>query len=112
MDAVFPDPDIAYRVNRRPGSGNRSYPPAGAAREENGKTTVYASWNGATQVASWRVWSGPAGREGIEKTVPRVGFETTIPVSNGESRFYVEALDRTGRSIGRSQPFSVEAAQG
>jgi MFS family permease len=112
LDATLPDPDILYRVNRAPWVGLPTDPPAGAAREEGGQTTVYASWNGATSVASWRVWSGPPGREGIDKAVPRTGFETAIPVPSGESRFFVEALDRAGRPIGRSQPFSVEAAPG
>jgi hypothetical protein len=112
LDGVFPDPDIAYRVNRAPWVGLPDEPPAGAAREESGRTTVYASWNGATRVASWRLWSGPPGREGIDKTVPRSGFETAIPAPAGETRFFVEALDRTGRSIGYSQPFSVEPAPG
>ena len=35
MDAVFPDPDIAYRVNRGRWVGLPSDPPVGAAREED-----------------------------------------------------------------------------
>ena len=60
LDGVLPYPDISYRAEVAPWVGMPTYPPAGAARTHRGKTTVYASWNGATQVASWRVLAGNA----------------------------------------------------
>ena len=35
--------------------GTPSFPPSGAVRKSKGKTTVYASWNGATLVAVRKV---------------------------------------------------------
>jgi len=112
LDAAFPDPDIAYRVNRAPWVGLPLDPPRAVARDDDGTSIVYASWNGATRVAAWRVWAGTPGREAVVKTAPRSGFETAIQVPRGENRFFVQALDRAGHPIGRSEPFSLEPAQG
>ena len=109
MDAVLPGSDVSYRTLLEPWVGQPLYPPSGAARTTGGKTTVYASWNGATQVASWkvlRVASGgsfsPVGQ------ATRSGFETSISVSGGSSgQFEVQALNSNGHVIGTSKPFRV-----
>jgi EmrB/QacA subfamily drug resistance transporter len=103
LDAVFPGHDLSYRVRLEPWVGLPLYPPAGAARSRDGKTFVYASWNGATRVASWRVISG----ETEVASARRSGFETAIPVQGGYRSFKVQALDRSGRVIGTSKPFSL-----
>ncbi len=107
MKAQLPDPDITYRVNRAGWVGLPLSAPSGAARREDGKTTVYASWNGATRVVSWRVLAGAAGRARTVATAARSGFETAIPVSRVAGKFVVEALDAHGRVIGASRPFSA-----
>lgn len=108
MDAVYPGPNISYQVKRAPWVGLPLYPPQGAAREEGGKTTVYASWNGATRVVSWRVLGGPsAGRLAIVATMAKSGFETAIPVPQSYDTFEVQALDANGRVIGTSRPFKA-----
>ena len=85
-----------------------AYPPAGAARRQNGKTTVYASWNGATELASWRVLGvSSAGATNTLASAPKSGFETAIPAAQGYTRFEVQALNSAGRVIGTSQPFSA-----
>ncbi len=82
-------------------------PPAGAARRTDGTTTVYASWNGATQVVSWRVLAGAgAGRLTAVASAARSGFETAIPVPRAIESFEVQALDAGGRVIGASRLFS------
>ncbi|MGH9106343.1 MAG: MFS transporter, partial [Acidimicrobiales bacterium] len=55
LDASFPGPDLSYRATVEPWVGLPEYPPSAAARRRAGGSTVYASWNGATRVASWRV---------------------------------------------------------
>ena len=106
LDAVLPRPNLSYRARREPWIGLPSDPPAGAARRQGGKTTVYASWNGATEIASWRVsTSASAGTAAVVATKPRSGFETAIPMARDYPNFTVEALDRTGRVIGASRPF-------
>ncbi len=51
LDARLPGSDITYRAQLEPWVGQPLTPPAAAARQKAGKTTVYASWNGATQVS-------------------------------------------------------------
>jgi hypothetical protein len=78
----------------------------GAARQRGGKTAVYASWNGATQVASWKVLA-EADTSGLAAvaTSARSGFETVIPVRQSYKTFEVQALDANGRVLGTSRPF-------
>jgi EmrB/QacA subfamily drug resistance transporter len=111
LDGVLPGPDITYRALVEPWVGLPLYPPAGAARRARGATTVYASWNGATQVASWRVLGGSSGGgSSAITTVPTSGFETAIRVSGSYTSFRVQALDAKGRVIGTSTTFGVRRA--
>ena len=64
---------------------------------------MYASWNGATQVARWQVLAGasetslaPAG------SAARSGFETTIRTA-GAAFVAVQALDASGAVLGTSK---------
>ena len=62
------------------------------------RAIVYASWNGATEIAAWRVLAGPDG--GHLRTVAqarKTGFETAIPVSTRARVFRVAALNADGR---------------
>jgi hypothetical protein len=85
--------------------------PAGAVRQTDGSTTVYASWNGATQVVSWRILEGSGvGRLAAVKTTAKSGFETAIPVPRGYDSCELQALNANGHVIGASQPFTSRAA--
>ena len=106
LDGVFPDPDIAYRVNRARWVGRPVESPRAAVRQEGDETVVYVSWNGATQVRSWKVWAGPPGNESVVATAPKSGFETAISVPRIDGgSIVVQALDGAGRAIGRSASF-------
>jgi EmrB/QacA subfamily drug resistance transporter len=108
LDARLPGSDITYRATVEPWVGKPLDPPVGAARRTSGRTTVYASWNGATEVKSWRV----LGASGAGALTPvagaqRSGFETAIPVTQAYRTFHVQALDAHGRAIGTSRSFTV-----
>jgi EmrB/QacA subfamily drug resistance transporter len=104
LDGVLPGPDITYRATVQPWVGLPLYPPAGAVRRNHGQTTVYASWNGATQVTAWRVLAAAgAGRLAAVATESRHGFETAIPVPSGYTTYRVQALDAPGSVIGTSR---------
>ncbi|HEV3227847.1 MAG TPA: MFS transporter [Solirubrobacteraceae bacterium] len=106
LDASLPTPDLSYRASREQWVGLPDYPPSGAVRQTAGKRTVYASWNGATQVASWRVMAGPSVSQlTAVATTPRSGFETAIPVRQSYATFKVEALNAGGQVIGASPLF-------
>jgi EmrB/QacA subfamily drug resistance transporter len=107
LEANFPGHDLSYRETLEPWVGLPLAAPAGAAHRQGGGTTVYASWNGATQLASWRVLAGPAGgRLTAVRTTAKTGFETAIPVSGVYESFKLQALDANGRVIGTSRTFS------
>jgi EmrB/QacA subfamily drug resistance transporter len=105
LDARLPGSDITYRAEVEPWVGVPLTPPAASARTQDGKTTVYASWNGATEVASWKVLAGAGGQ--TIATATKSGFETAIPVGQGYNTFKVQALDAHGTVIGTSRQFSV-----
>ena len=107
FEGELPGPDLTYRATLEQWEGLPLSRPAGAARPAAGATTVYASWNGATRVASWRVLAGPgSGALTTVATAPRSGFETAIPVAQGHERFELQALSSDGHVIGTSQPFT------
>jgi Arylsulfotransferase (ASST) len=93
----------SYRGLKSEWTATPTWPPAIATERTGSGLTVYASWNGATGVSSWRVLGGPSPDRLAQLTsAPRSGFETAIRV---ESQPYVEvqALDSTGATIGRSR---------
>ncbi len=107
LDARWPGPDLSYRVFFQNWVGLPLAPPNGAARRSKGKTTVYASWNGATRVAAWRVLAGSSkGKLNlVVRKVGKRGFETPIPVGGSYSWFKVQALGSGGKVIGTSSAF-------
>jgi len=110
LEAVWPDPDQSYRaLHTQSWTGTPAYPPSGAARRSpRGRATVYASWNGATQVAAWRVLGGAsAGRLRPLVRRARTGFETAIGLGRRYALYEVQALDARGRVLASSRPFSA-----
>jgi hypothetical protein len=107
LEAELPGSDLTYRATLEPWVGLPLSPPVGAARTTGGKTTVYASWNGATEVVSWRVLAAAgAGRMTAVASASRSGFETAIGMPQGYSSFEVQALGAGGRVIGFTRPFA------
>jgi hypothetical protein len=95
-----PDQDAdTYRAYRFPWVGHPTNRPAVAV--DGG--TVYVSWNGATDVASWAVLAGPDIEHlRLVQRAPKAGFETAIPVHVGEDFLAVRALGRDGAVLGTS----------
>jgi hypothetical protein len=106
--AVWPGKDESYRVlGTRTWIGTPYYPPSGAARTTGGHATVYASWNGATQVAGWQVLAGPSAGDLKPVAVqPRTGFETAIRLRRAYRSYRVRALDAADRPLRASKVFS------
>src|SRR5581483_9980808 len=104
LDVVLPHPDLSYRATLQQWVGKPLYPPAAAVRRQGGKTVIYASWNGATQLAGWRVLGG-GGTAALKPlaTVGKSGFETTIPVAQNMPTYQVQAVDSAGRVLGTSR---------
>jgi EmrB/QacA subfamily drug resistance transporter len=107
LEANFPGNDLSYRSMVEQWVGLPLSSPVGAARQTGAKTTVYASWNGATQVVSWRVLGGSGAKQmAVVTSAARSGFETTIPVAQSYASFEVQALDANGKVIGTSSAFA------
>jgi hypothetical protein len=83
---------------RAPGAPSVVARPAGA-----GAIDVSVSWNGATEVASWRVLAGasPATLATVA-TAAKTGFQTTISAPSAGPYVTVQALDGSGAVIGAS----------
>jgi EmrB/QacA subfamily drug resistance transporter len=108
-EGILPEPDRSYRSQLEPWEGTPDTKPAGAARREGSATKVYASWNGATKLASWRVLgaSSTGGSMRALATAPRSGFETAIAVPAGYASFEVQALDAHGHPLATSAAFAA-----
>jgi hypothetical protein len=107
FDAHFPAGDQSYRDLRFAWTGTPTTRPALAVLVAHRKETVYASWNGATEVASWRVLVGDTKRSlKPVSEATKSGFETAIPLPAGTRGRYVtvQALDPTGRVLGTATP--------
>ncbi len=105
FDARFPGPDESYRAFRVQWTGTPTRPPDLALARSGGTVTAYASWNGATTVASWQLLAGPAaGSLAPVTSVARGGFETAISTAAGASSYFaVSALDAGGHVLGTSR---------
>jgi hypothetical protein len=109
FNAHFPPDCESYRAFRFPWKGHPTDAPAVVAEfgpEE--KVTLYASWNGATEVATWEVLAGP--RPGQLESVdsfPRHGFETAMLVQTSDPYVAVRAKDRFGQVLGASAPVKL-----
>jgi len=109
LEGSFPGSDLSYRSTLEQWVGLPLSSPAGAARQTDGKTTVYASWNGATRVVSWRVLAtAGAGRMTAVANASRSGFETAIGVRTSYKSFEVQALGAGGQVIGASRLFALD----
>ncbi|KIW48141.1 uncharacterized protein PV06_00760 [Exophiala oligosperma] len=66
---------------------------------------MYVSWNGATEVKSWRLY-GADSRDGPWKEIvengPKTGFETILRHESTYTFVYAEALDKNGLVLGAS----------
>ena len=98
--------DGTYRAFRFPWSGQPSGDPALAVERGRGdEVKLYASWNGATEVATWEVLAGPRpGQLEPLGSVPRDGFETALLARTAEPYVAVRAKHSTGRVLGVSTP--------
>ena len=106
FNASFPTEGETYRAFRFPWKGFPEDSPAIAAESGQGdEVTLYASWNGATEVASWQVLAG-SGPEELEPigSAPRKGFETVVALNTSEPYVAVKARDGSGRALGTSHP--------
>lgn len=111
FDARFPSDVASYRAFRNEWRGKPDGDPVLAVRSRSGgNATLYASWNGATEVDSWQVLAGaspdslkPAGYASWE------GFETAIKLQTADPYVLVKAKNRSGQVLGKSKATKIKA---
>jgi hypothetical protein len=99
----------SYRGFRDAWVGVPTSKPSVAAQVTSSRTRVWASWNGATELVSWRVLAGsaPTDLAPIGSPVRRQGFETRISLSRRYPDVAVQALGSGGQVLGTSDPVSA-----
>jgi hypothetical protein len=110
FDAHLPFDMSFYRAFRYPWSARPLSPPAVLASLNNTgeETIVHASWNGATEVAAWRVLAGKrTGSLAPQATIPASDFESSTTLPTTYARVAVQALDARGRILGTSPTVGV-----
>ncbi|HUZ55659.1 MAG TPA: arylsulfotransferase family protein [Streptosporangiaceae bacterium] len=108
MDGIIEKGDASYRAFSQNWSGQPTELPAAAARHRTGGATVYASWNGATEVRSWAVFAGKTRTSLTEVGAARkTGFETAIAVPSKGPYFAVQARDSKGRALSKSATVKI-----
>jgi hypothetical protein len=110
FDAHLPYDMSFYRAFRFPWSGRPSSPPVALANlnDTSEETIVHMSWNGATNVASWRVLAGESPTTLKPQTeIPASGFESSTTLPKKYAYATVQALDSAGRVLGGSKPVAV-----
>ncbi|MDQ6820771.1 MAG: arylsulfotransferase family protein [Actinomycetota bacterium] len=107
IDDKLPFPNPSYRAYKFVWNGTPATLPALAAVPKGSSMVVYASWNGATNVASWRVLGGSTlGALTQVGSARRGGFETSISV---RSQHYVavQAIGTSGKILQTSSTIQV-----
>ena len=108
LDASLPRDYESYRVLSFPWSGRPTDPPALALAKGAHGEKAYASWNGASTVASWELLGGRSAKSLAPlATVPSAGFETAIALAARARWVAVRALDAGGVPLGTSRVLRV-----
>jgi Arylsulfotransferase (ASST) len=111
FDAHLPPGSSSYRAFRFPWTGHPLWLPAVSARltATEDSTAVFASWNGASEVASWRVLAGPApGSLTAHATMPDSGFESSVTFPDAYAYVAVQALGVNGQLLATSPTVQVQ----
>ncbi|VXB08239.1 Arylsulfotransferase ASST [Citricoccus sp. K5] len=97
----------SYRAYKFAWQGRPAAEPDVTVQERDGERLAHVSWNGATEVARWRLVAGEDEGSATEQAVvDREGFETAIPVPDDAAELpyvVVEALDTEGTVLGKTQ---------
>ena len=111
FDFTFDQPYASYRAYRFPWQGFPDDRPVLAFKFNEGGITLGYSWNGATEVAAYRIYGGnsPQSLALIEEQA-KTDFETQSYLSNppkDECYFQVAAVDKNGDEMARSKIIST-----
>lgn len=108
-DGRMPTDYESYRAFRSAWTGTPTSTPDVVVRADNvGGHTVYVSWNGATEVATWQMLTGIFPDElVVSGSGPKAGFETAITLHSDGRYLAVRALDASGKPLATSRTVSL-----
>lgn len=93
-----------FRTYLSPWSALPADPPVVVARRTGSGVSVWASWNGATNVASWRILAGEAPTSLTQRAkIPDSGFQSSTTLPGKYAYLAVQALSASNRPL-RSSP--------
>jgi hypothetical protein len=108
FDVKLPGDTDTYRAFRFPWVGRPVKRPAAVAERDGDHVTVYASWNGATEVTRWQLLAGSSPRAlRPVGSARRTGFETKIEADTSAPVLVVRALAGK-RALGTSKPIATD----
>lgn len=97
---------MSYRAFKADWVGHPDSTPAlwSESTSSSSSTTFYTSWNGATEITSWRFFGGdsPENSPTVLGEVKKTGFETSFTANAFYAYGYSEALAADGEVIGTS----------
>jgi hypothetical protein len=111
FDAHLPAGTSFYRAFRFPWAGHPLWPPAASASvlATGDSTAVFASWNGDSEVRSWRVLAGSDQGSLIPRaTMPDSAFESSITLPEAYAYVAVQALGARGDLLATSPTVRVQ----
>lgn len=104
-----PDGEVVYDAFHGPFNSYRAYSKEWAATPAEPPAlvidgdTAYISWNGATEVAQWRLMTGEDEASAtFHEVADKEGFETAIPAPTDAPYIAVQALNDSGEVLGAS----------
>ncbi|KAI1258751.1 Arylsulfotransferase-domain-containing protein [Xylariaceae sp. FL1019] len=110
-------PVIAYRAWKADWVGKPKWPPSIAANTDDASvTSIYVSWNGATEVDKYVLLASNHssrlnGKDSIMATSPRKGFETAFVLDQKVRYTRIAALDRNGTILGFTSAVNTETGE-
>jgi hypothetical protein len=99
---------MCIRASLLPWLGRPHEPPRLVVHTASGRRLLYASWNGATEVAAWRLEVGSQADDlQVALTKSKKGFETSLPLPPSGAFAAAVALGPHGDELGRSKTIQL-----
>ncbi len=111
LDLQFPTNAQSYRAVKQVWHATPAAPPDVVVHRNGASVSAIVSWNGATDVARWRLRAGndPASLHAIWSSA-RTGFETTVTTQTTAPIVEMQAIDANGKVLGTSALVSTSGS--
>lgn len=99
FEFTYADPFISYRAFRMPWHGYPTAAPLLARTSDGGGKHLIVSWNGATEIGSYKIFGGVGSSpKNLVTTISKAGFETTfdLPPDSPYCMYRVMPVDMLG----------------